>query len=85
MSQFINGIGDNSSNFLAGIRFNNEKIYGAATFSVNDDAFSRSVGQGTIAAPTNGYELSLGYRPNKRWSFEGGFNIIDAKDDVAIL
>jgi predicted porin len=77
---FIEGIESNSSNFLAGIKYNNNKYYGAATFSINDDAIAKKDATSAIAAPTNGYEVSLGYIPNKKWSFEGGLNIIDSRE-----
>jgi predicted porin len=85
VAQYIEGIGENSANFIAGIRFSKGKYYAAATFSSNDDAFARTGDESVISAPTNGYEMSLGYMPNKRWSFEGGFNIIDSKNNVATL
>lgn len=81
IQEFVSGISSNSSNFLVGIKYNNGKYYGAATFSINDDAIAKKDATSVIAAPTNGYEVSLGYIPNKKWSFEGGLNFIDSKED----
>lgn len=80
IQEFIKGIGKNSSNFLAGMKYSSSKYYGAATFSVNDDAIAKKDSATVISAPTNGYELSLGYIPNSKWAFEGGLNIIDSKE-----
>jgi predicted porin len=80
IQEFVVGIESNSSNFLAGIKYNDGKYYGAATFSFNDDAIAKKDATSVIAAPTNGYEVSLGYITDKRWSFEGGLNIIDSKE-----
>jgi len=85
VSDYVEGIGENSTNFLAGIRFSNGKYYAAATISANNDSFAKTENNGIISAPTNGYEMSLGYVPNKRWSFEGGFNIIDSQNNVETL
>lgn len=80
VQDFVDGIASNSSNFLVGIKYNDGEYYAAATFSVNDDAIAKKDAASVIAAPTNGYEVSLGYITNKRWSFEGGFNIIDSRE-----
>jgi predicted porin len=80
IQEFVEGIDSSSSNFLVGLKYNNGKYYGSATFSVNDDAIAKRDATSVIAAPTNGYEVSLGYIPTKKWSFEGGLNIIDSKE-----
>lgn len=80
VKQFVQGIGNQSSNFIAGIKYSKNKWYAAATFSINDDALNTISQDEAIGYSTNGYELSLGYRLQERWSFEAGFNYLDPDD-----
>lgn len=81
VKQFVQGIGDYSSNFIAGIKYDKNKWYAAATFSINDDALNTISQDEAIGYSTNGYEISIGYRLKDNWSFEAGFNYINPNKD----
>ena len=74
LRDYVINVGDDSSNFIAGIKYKKDKIYAAFNFALNDDSFAIIDDNTAIAFPTYGYETLLGYDPTGNWHFEGGFN-----------
>lgn len=85
VNKFVVDIGDRTSNFISGINYKKGKFSGAFTFSVNDDAIVVVDTGLAVSFPTYGYEMSLGYRPNAKWSFEGGFNYIKERESRTVF
>lgn len=80
VDKFVVDIGTRTTNFIAGAKYEKEKIYGGFTFSANDDAIVVVDTAKAVSFPTYGYELSLGYHLTDKWSFEGGFNLIEERE-----
>jgi predicted porin len=80
VNKFVVDIGNRTSNFIVGAKYEKEKYYGAFTFSANDDAIVVVDTGKIVSFPTYGYELSLGYHLNDKWTFEGGFNYIQERE-----
>jgi predicted porin len=76
LRDYVINVGDDSSNFIAGIKYKKDKIYAAFNFALNDDSFVILDDETALAFPTYGYETLLGYDPTGKWHFEGGFNMM---------
>jgi predicted porin len=85
VDKFVVDIGSRTTNFIAGAKYEKEKYYGAFTFSVNDDAIVVVDTGKAVSFPTYGYELSLGYSLNDKWSFEGGFNLLQERENRTVF
>ena len=84
IQKIVTDIGSNTTNFIAGINYSKGKYYGAFTFSVNDDNVVIVDTGSALSLPSYGYEVSLGYTPSSRWSVEGGFNLVKARESLSI-
>ncbi len=84
IKEVVNGIGDNTTNFISGINYKKGKYYGAFTFSVNDDNIVIEDTGYAVSIPSYGYELSLGYTPTSKLSIQGGFNMVKARESVSL-
>jgi len=85
VNKYVVDIGDRTNNFITGVNYKKEKFSGAFTFSVNDDAIVVVDTGLAVSFPTFGYEMSLGYRANSKWSFEGGFNLIKERESRTVF
>jgi predicted porin len=81
VNKFVVDIGTRTKNFIAGAKYAKDKFYGAFTFSVNDDAIVVVDTGKAVSFPTYGYELSTSYRLSKKWALEGGFNLIQEREN----
>ena len=84
IKSIVDDIGDHTTNFIAGINYNKDKYYGAFTFSVNDDNIVVVDTAHAISIPSYGYEMSLGYTPSSKWSVQGGFNMVKARESFSL-
>lgn len=79
LRDYVIDVGDDSSNFIAGIKYKNDTFYAAFNFSLNDDSFVILDDDTALSFPTYGYETLLGYNPTSKWHIEGGFNMMNEK------
>jgi predicted porin len=84
IQEIVQDIGNRTSNFIAGVNYTKGKYYGAFTFSVNDDNIIIVDTGYAVSLPSYGYEVSLKYTPSTRWSFEGGLNLVKARESLYI-
>jgi predicted porin len=85
VNKFVVDIGNRTSNFIAGVKYEKGRFYGAFTYSVNDDAIVVVDTGLAVSFPTRGMETFLGYHLNDRFSFEGGFNYIKENTDRTVF
>ncbi len=88
---FIQDIGKRTENVVVGVKYKRKKLYGALTYSVNEDEILVLNDSTAISFPTRGSELLIRYNLTKKWVFEGGFNLsektkssVSYKDDYSL-
>nr|WP_214460628.1 porin [Flavihumibacter fluvii] len=85
VNKYVVEIGNRTTNFITGVNYRKGAFSGAFTFSMNDDAIVVVDTGKAVSFPTYGYELSMHYAPNARWSFEGGFNLVQEREDRTVF